>query len=634
MPDYSKLINTDLLERYDSNKSDREDDLIKSQYIKDKSEQLAKMFLMNRDGKIYGVKFPKDANGVIQASGGVKYGANNGLVVEPSTRTVAGRDDYANINVFRSIDANVHYGSDGSIVIDYLEGEDGFSYYGKVDVVCLFAPVYEKIYTETVSGVEWLCIEWTDTPRDGFTLNILCKGIDGKNQGFYTITKFPSVWIDGAPYSSAGRYPWVNGHISGVAGPSYNNCVDRYHARNENMSAMTIGQLATIQRIFMMKYGHTNYQTKLNGLSSYYQVLLYLQTAVTNKNYVVLTTTDANKLYADTQIDVGDPTSARQSYRQFSVAQNLYVTGKTNDIVLFKNVKAGFTISDTNYTIASESEFDILCKKLASTGDAVDLDDDNNTMQFIYTDPNTSEESTVDINLVLDITGGVYTLYAYDGSNNVIGYSASGETTYTAVYFDRPITADTTCSVQTSACYNTGYSLGILGKDGSYINGAFNTSLRNPSVISGIELMCGTNEVCGNAVYNYDSNTMVHILLQNDLRAITKTTNTITAEYTDTGYHSHTTSGTSWKYVRDVHYNLALGGLLYNCDGASTTTGFCDGVYYLGDQKSGFYEVLLFGSLGTGGTAGPFCSLANIALSTAAWYFAARAAFVCSARAS
>ena len=171
MPDYSKLINTDLLERYDSNKSDREDNLIKSQYIKDKSEQLAKMFLMNRDGKIYGVKFPKDANGVIQASGGVKYGANNGLVVEPSTRTVAGKDDYANINVFRSIDANVHMSDDGHVIVDAIEGDPEFSYYGKVDVVCIFAPVYERIYDEeeTVNGVttRWWHIEWTDTPEMG-----------------------------------------------------------------------------------------------------------------------------------------------------------------------------------------------------------------------------------------------------------------------------------------------------------------------------------------------------------------------------------------------------------------------------------------------------------------------------------
>lgn len=632
MPDYSKLINTDLLERYDSNKSDREDDLINSQYIKDKSEQLAKMFLMNRDGKIYGVKFPKDANGVIQASGGVKYGANNGLVVEPSTRTVAGRDDYANINVFRSIDANVHYGSDGSIVIDYLEGEDGFSYTGKVDVVCIFAPVYEKVYTETVSGVEWLCIEWCDTPRDGFTLNILCKGIDGKNQGFYTITKFPSVWIDGAPYSSANEYPWLHGAISGVAGPSYNNCVDKYHARNENMTAMTHGQVAMIQRIFMMKYGKTRFDQCLNGLISYYKNRLYIQTATTNKNYIVLTTTDANSIYADTQIDIGNPASDRAATAR-SIATNVYVTGKSADIVLFKNIKAGFTISDTNYTIASASEFDILCKKLASTGDAVNLEDENISVQFTYTDPNTSEESTVNINLELNVSGTTYTLYAYDGSNNVIGYSASGETTNTVIYMDTAVTVDTTCSIQT-AIYKTGYSLGILGKDGSYINGAFNTSGRNPSVISGIELFNGAWDICGNAVYNYDSNTNLHVLVQNDLRAVTKTTNTITAEYTDAGYFTHTTSGASYKYGKSVRYDLVNGVYLIDCDGGSSSTGTCDAVYYLGDQTSGFYEVLLFGYLNYGGIAGPFCSYASFALSAANWDIAARAAFVCSARAS
>jgi len=634
--EFKNLINKDLLSYYNTKVDKREDDKISSLPITNKAEFLKSYFESNSDGKVYGVKFAYDANGVIQASSGVKYGANNGLVVEPSTRTVIGRDDYRSINVFRSIDANVHYGSDGNIVIDAISGEDGFSYYGKVDVVCIFAPVYERIYDkeETVNGVttKWWHIEWCDRPKEGFTLNILCKGIDGKNQGFYTITKFPSVWIDGAPYSSAGRYPWVNGHISGVAGPSYNNCVDRYHARNENMTAMTHGQVAMIQRIFMMKYGRTRFDQCLNGLISYYKNRLYIQTATTNKSYILLTTTDANSIYADTQIDIGNPTSARAATAR-SIAANVYVTGKSADIVLFKNIKAGFTISDTNYAIASASEFDILCKKLASTGDAVDLDDNNITMQFVYTDPNASEESTVDINLELNISGTTYTLYAYDSGNNVIGYSASGETTNTVIYIDTAVTVDTTCSIQT-AIYKTGYSLGILGKDGSYINGAFNTSGRNPSVMSGIELFNGAWDICGNAVYNYDSNTNLHVLVQNDLRAVTKTTNTITAEYTDAGYFTHTTSGSSYKYGKAVRYDLVNGVYLIDCDGGSSSNGLCDAIYYLGDQKSGFYEVLLFGSLSYGGNAGPFCSSANTALSLASWSFAARAAFVCSVRAS
>ena len=632
MSDSTKLINLDLLSRYDTNKKAREDTKISNHILSNKNKEIARYFRMNRDGKIYGVKFAYTSAGVIVPAG-TKYGANEGLVVNPSTRTVAGRDDYANINVFKSIDANVHYGADGNIVIDAIAGEPGFSYTGKVDVVCLFASVYERVYNETVNGTDYLCIEWTDTHRDGFTLNNLCKDVDGKDQGFYTITKFPSVWIDGAPYSSANEYPWVHQAFTTVSGPSHDNCVDKYHARSQYMSAMTLGQVAMIQRIFMMKYADTNYANKLNGLISYYYNRLYAQTATTNKNYVVLTTTDANKLYVDTRIDIGNPTSDRQYQKSMNIACNATITNKSNDIVLFKNVKTGFTISNTDYSISSSTDFDILCKKLVATGDAVDLDDNNISVQFTYTDPNTSETSDIDINLVLDITATTYTLYAYDGSSNVIGYSASGETTYSLVYIDSNVTVDTTCSAQTSI-YKTGYSLGILGKDGTYEVGDFAVNSRFPSVMSGIEFLTGAYEVCGNAVFSYDSNTNAHVLIQNDLKAVTKTTATISSDYTDIGYFTHTTAGTTSKYGKDIHYDLNNGGFTIDCDGGSATTGLCDAVYYRGDQTSGLYEVLLFGALYHGGSAGPFCSLANLALSNAAWCLAARAAFVCSARAS
>ena len=630
--EYKSLINSSLLSYYNDKAKQRELNKINKLPFKNKSEFLKLYFAANRDEKIYGVKFAYTSAGVIVPAG-TKYGANEGLVVEPSTRTVAGRDDYANINIFKSIDANVHYGDDGNIVIDAIVGEPGFSYYGKVDVVCIFASVYERVYKETVDGTDYLCIEWTDTPRDGFKLNNLCKDINGKDQGFYTITKFPSVWIDGAPYSSAGEYPWVHQAFTTVTGPSYNTCVDAYHARNENMTSITMGQAAMIQRIFMMKYGHTNFANNLNGLISYYYNRLYIQTATTNKNYVVLTTTDANKLYVDTRIDIGNPESDRQYQRSMNIASNATITNKSNDIVLFKNVKTGFTISNTDYSISSSTDFDILCKKLSATGDAVDLDDNNISVQFTYTDPNTSETSDVSINLVLDITGSTYTLYAYDGNSNVIGYSASGETTYSLVYIDSNVTVDTTCSVQTSI-YKTGYSLDILGKDGTYEVGNFAVNSRFPSVMSGIELFNGAYEVCGNAVFSYDSNTNVHVLIQNDLKAVTKTTNTISGDYTDIGYFTHTTAGTNSKYGKDIHYDLNNGGFTIDCDGGSSTTGLCDAVYYRGDQTSGLYKVLLFGNLYSGGTAGPFCSLASTALSSAYWDIAARAAFVCSARAS
>ena len=103
MPDdFSKLINIAGLTRYDSNVKSREDLKISQISIKNRNEFIKSFFENNRDGKVYGVKFAYNSSGVLIESG-TKYGANAGLSVTPSTRTVIGNDDYRDINVFKSI---------------------------------------------------------------------------------------------------------------------------------------------------------------------------------------------------------------------------------------------------------------------------------------------------------------------------------------------------------------------------------------------------------------------------------------------------------------------------------------------------------------------------------------------------
>jgi hypothetical protein len=619
--EFKNLINKDLLSYYNTKVDKREDDKISSLPITNKAEFLKSYFESNSDGKVYGVKFAYDANGVIQATSGVKYGANNGLVVEPSTRTVIGRDDYRSINVFRSIDANVHYESDGELVVDYIHGEDGFSYYGKVDVVCIFAPVYERIYriSETVGNTttNYLHIEWTDRPRSGFTLNTLCKNIDGKNRGWFCISKFQNVMIDDVPYSSAGLYPWTN---SPWTGPSYSRCITVFGAKSQYMSAMTIGQLGMIQRIFMMKYAHTNYQNKLNGLVSYYRNNMVIQAPTTNKNFIILNTADANFLYTDTRINIGTGTRSAASRALIS---NTTVTGKDSNIIVFKDINSGMTIADTNIAIVTQIPNIAVTKTTDTSSDLVDvIVNQDEDIPVDYTNDGVSMAGS--IKLVYDGTN--YNLIIVDSNDQPIGATSANGETGAVVYLSDTVTVTTTNECET-AIYNTGYSLEILGKDGTYINGAFSNAGRQPSVMSGIELFTGIFEVIGNAVFNYQSDTSCKVWIQNDLTALTATTNTITSTYTNVGSFTHTTTGTNYKYAKDVHYDLVNNAFTLDLDGGSSTNGLCDATYYLGDQKSGFYEMLAFGYLYVVGTAGPWSFDARYGLSLARWHFGARGAF-------
>ena len=621
MPDdFSKLINLDLLSRYNGKADTRETNKIKALPIVSKSDFLRSYFAANRDGKIYGVKFAYSNTDVIQAESGVKYGANEGLVVNPSTRTIQGRDDYRNLNLFKSIDANVHYDTDGEIVVDAIHGEEGFSYTGKVDVVCIFAPVYERVYvaTETVNSVEtkYLYIEWTDTPRDGFTLNILCKDQQGKNRGWYCITKFMSALIDNAPYSSAGLYPWL-------AAPCYNTCVDKYHARSSYMTAMTMSQFCMIQRIFMMKYGHTNYDSKLGGLFLYNYTNYAIQANTTNKNYIIGLTTNTNNLYATTRIGIGTGTRTAASR---SVCANVEITEKDANIRVFTNINANLVITPEGVTVTTQIPDIVIHTPSETTTDLVDViydSADAGVAEITYDD--NGETKTGYLKVVEDT--GVYKLVVFDENDQEVGISsAAGLATCTLLKLSKTVTVTTSNTYET-AIYETGYSLEILGRDGCYEIGSFVSDQRHPSVMSGIELFQGAWDVIGNAVFNYNADTSCKVLVMNNLTQVTKTTATITSSYTNVGNMTHTTTGSGWKYARDIHYDLVNGACVMDLDGGSSTNGLCDATYYLGNQKSGLYEVLAFGNLLDGAPYGPFCLSANRALSDSSWSIGARAAF-------
>ena len=609
----NKLIDVDLLEYYDSKTRMREDEKINSIPFANSMDYVKWYFDVHRDGKIYGVKFAYDANDCLVATG-TKYGANTNLVAQPSTRTVSGRNDYDDITVFKHFDANVHLDNNGNTIIDAIYGDDNFSYYGKVDVVCVFAPVYEKIYVGYESTTKYLYIEWCDTPRPGFTLNKLCKDGQGNNKGFYCISKFQAGLIDEVPYSSAGLFPWV--HSSNADGPCYNNCVDRYHTKHPYACAMTMTEWAMIQRIFLMKYGDTNFQTKLGSLTYYNLYGIQIQFATTNKSYVVVPTTNADTMYVNTHIDIGTSNSDTRNVTHYSVIDNTEILSKSSDIVIFNNLTTtGFTITDASYSLVSIPD-NILCTKLASTGEAKTVEDENITAIF-------NNSSDVTVNLVLDVTGTTYTLYAYDGSNNEIGHSSAGVTTNTIVYISDSVSV-TTANYISSSIYRPGYSLDICGSDGCHMVGDFGTNYRAPSVISGIEILTGAWDIIGNAVWQYDSDTNPHIKLVNNPSLITKTSGDIDTTYTDIGYYTHINIGNGHVYASDIHYDLNNGGFVMDCGGGSSTKGLCDSTYILGSQKSGKYEVIVFGGMISGEVYGPFNSFANNSLSNAIWSVASR----------
>ena len=596
----SKVIDTTLLAYYDSKVDDREDAKIAALPLKTRNDIVSEYFKKNRNGQVYGVKFAYNASNVLQASG-TKYGANASLSMTASTRTVVGTDNYSDKCLFKHFDANIHQDENGDLIIDYLSDEVGFSYTGKVNVVCLYAPVYERVYTGTESSTNYLYIEWCDTPRDGFTLNPLCKDSNGNNRGFFAIAKFPAGLIDGVPYSSAGLIPWLNE-------PSYDKCVDTYHLINNYQCSLTMAQMVYLQRMFMIKFGSTNFQANLGGVTNY-NYTRQIGVARTNKNYVMVSS--PGDLYVGTSWDIRAGSS-----RTTDLIDTVEVIGKDTSFGTLTDINSKLTISDETYTITSET-FDLVCKNV--DGVATDPSGDPITISFAHN----GEPVNVDI---------VYTntrkIEVYDSGTLIASTSATASTTNSVIYVSKNVTTTTSNYIHTSI-YTTGYSLGILGNDGCYMPGAFSANYRFPSVLGGVELLGGAAEIIGNVVIEYDSNKYPHVLVCNDPSEITKDTSEISSTYTDAGHFTATTTGNGWKYQSNIEYNLSLGAFTSTAGPGSSTSGLCDSIYYNAGKSSGKVAAVAFGDLYRADHDGIFClDASSTDLSTYSQYISTRPAFV------
>ena len=93
---------------------------------------LSNYFALRRTGKMFTTKIYKYETSTSPI--GVKMNANENMVAEPSVGRKEGRDDYAQYGLFHHFTCNFSVDEDGFNHVDVLEGQTGFSKYGKVQV--------------------------------------------------------------------------------------------------------------------------------------------------------------------------------------------------------------------------------------------------------------------------------------------------------------------------------------------------------------------------------------------------------------------------------------------------------------------------------------------------------------------
>lgn len=274
-------------------------------------------FAMQRTGKKYTVRFPLWETS--QVAVGEKLDDNEGLVMEASTLTEKGRDDYSSIPLFKTYDCNVEM-VDGKLGITAMKGDAGYNPKEK-DVFVLGMPYYHKAWVQ--DGFQYY--SRSDSPLEGYTLCQEARKTNGM-RNFCLYGKYV-----------AGR------NSKGVLGSfkdkapvrnllSYNVGINEAKKRGTEYCFGCASEYAYIQSTFMLKYADRNWNKLLGGCFVYNE-----QWAVSvpeeNVKRVILTKANAERFIVGSSISIGDLGAETNKDRSSAKIHNLCDNVKILDIV-------------------------------------------------------------------------------------------------------------------------------------------------------------------------------------------------------------------------------------------------------------------------------------------------------------
>ena len=251
------------------------------------------LFRLPRTGAVYSVRIPKFASN--QTTVCTKTDDNAGLVCEPSTDTVAGRDDYADIPLFRWYNCNYLRDEHGHAYPTAIEGiDDTYTTTGNVDVGVIQMAPYIKCDD---SPAEYTILSITDMPRDGYTL--WCEAVsNGVNYPYVIHSKYISgIAPDGKLRSIPGLKP--------ARSQSYNNMITNYARKGAGYFGAPEAR-NTWQIVFMLlKYAQKSSQKVFAGCTSYNLQYAASVQRTDKDTYFPLTKTQAANILVGSHVSVG-----------------------------------------------------------------------------------------------------------------------------------------------------------------------------------------------------------------------------------------------------------------------------------------------------------------------------------------
>lgn len=288
---------------------------------------LSNYFALRRNGKVFTTKIYKWETSTSPV--GVKMNANENMVAEPSVGRTEGRDDYAQYGLFHHFTCNFSVDENGFNHVDALEGQIGFTKYGKVQVGEVTMSAWFGIEDTT----EAVLYHYSDSQTE-LTPYPMKESInpDGTISPFMIHAKYAAGDIDGVPYSSKGLAPANGCQATQARNPvSYTGMITYMHKLGGHYCGTTSWDLFYRQLMMIIKYATTHSQSIMAGCTSYsnQNQNLVEETGVMR---VVLTKAQAAGYVIGSYVSIGDAGSNTNKDRYFSYIHNKAYSVKVTKI--------------------------------------------------------------------------------------------------------------------------------------------------------------------------------------------------------------------------------------------------------------------------------------------------------------
>lgn len=288
---------------------------------------LSNYFALRRNGKVFTTKIYKWETSTSPV--GVKMNANENMVAEPSVGRTEGRDDYAQYGLFHHFTCNFSVDENGFNHVDALEGQIGFTKYGKVQVGEVTMSAWFGIEDTT----EAVLYHYSDSQTE-LTPYPMKESVnpDGTISPFMIHAKYAAGDIDEVPYSSKGLAPANGCQATQARNPvSYTGMITYMHKLGGHYCGTTSWDLFYRQLMMIIKYATTHSQSIMAGCTSYsnQNQNLVEETGVMR---VVLTKAQAAGYVIGSYVSIGDVGSNTNKDRYFSYIHNKAYSVKVTKI--------------------------------------------------------------------------------------------------------------------------------------------------------------------------------------------------------------------------------------------------------------------------------------------------------------